>query len=361
MENQITIIDPKEYGLEENNVSQIVEAFQPKIVERNELVKVYENVIGKELTPELVGEAKAVRLKLVKVRTGIAAIHKTQKEYFLSAGRYVDAWKNKETLPVTQMEEKLEEIENHFANIEKERVSKVKQFRESELSAVNATAPGMDLGTMSDEVYNAFLSAKTKEYNDAIEAERLVEEQRKEKELLDNKEQMRRFEIAQYAQFNKGDEDLRNMSDDDYSIFLQSLKDARSEFDAEQKRIAEENAKLKKEQELREAAIKKEREEAEAKAAKIAAENAAKLAEEKAAREAAELKLKQQAEQEAKAKADAEKEAAKLAKAPVKKQLNAWVVGFEIADAPTDNETTKLITEKFEAFKKWATEQVNNL
>ena len=120
-------INPTEFGLEVSQVETIEQAFLPKIQEREALVAIYDQLIKSELTPELCKEAKEVRLKLVKVRTGIADIHKTQKAFFLAAGRFVDAWKNKETLPVEQMEDKLSEIEN--AILEKYNIIKTKPIK----------------------------------------------------------------------------------------------------------------------------------------------------------------------------------------------------------------------------------------
>ena len=57
-------------------------------------------------------------------------------------------------------------------------------------------------------------------------------------------------------------------------------------------------------------------------------------------------------------------EAQKLAKAPVKKQLNLWVESFKI-DLPNsellNNEKALLINEKFESFKKWAKSEIEKL
>ena len=88
MSTELTKVDPKEFGLDDVQVLTIEQAFAPKIAERDGLAAIYQQVITKELTPELCSEAKQIRLKLVKVRTGIAEIHKTQKAFFLAAGRY---------------------------------------------------------------------------------------------------------------------------------------------------------------------------------------------------------------------------------------------------------------------------------
>ena len=191
--NEVIVIDPKDYGLEKQNVVSIEEAFAPKIAEREALVEVYTNIISKEMSPELAIEAKEARLKLVKVRTGIATIHKTQKSFFLAAGRFVDAWKNKETEPVSQMEEGLKAIEDHFENIEREKLAQLQKERVAELSKYVDGADERELSGMDEDVWLAFLETKKKAHEDRLkqaEEERL-ERERKEREEKEENERIR--------------------------------------------------------------------------------------------------------------------------------------------------------------------------
>ena len=80
----------------------------------------------------------------------------------------------------------------------------------------------------------------------------------------------------------------------------------------------------------------------------------------------AELKAKKdaeiQAEKERLAKEESDKiEAERLAKAPIKEQLNKWVNEFQISQAPIKNDTSEDIEAKFNSFKNWAITQINNL
>ena len=102
MKNEVTVIDPKKFGIEEEKAKSIEVAFAPMISEREELSKMYDSIIGKEISPELIDEATELGKKLVKNRTGIAKIHTTQKAFALSYGKLCDAWKNKETEPNKQ-------------------------------------------------------------------------------------------------------------------------------------------------------------------------------------------------------------------------------------------------------------------
>lgn len=293
MKNELEKVNPQEFGLEQVQAETIEQAFLPKIAERDGYAVIYEQLITKELTPETCKQARELRLKLVKTRTGIAEIHKTQKAYYLAAGKFCDAWKNKETLPVEQMEEKLGSMENHFENIEKARIAALQVERLKEVSEFTEH-PASDLGNMQDEVYSAYLQGLKVSYTAKKEAELKAEQERLTKEKAEKEEQ---------------------------------------------EKIKLENERLKKEAEI-----------AAQEQAKLKAELGAKLKSEQDAKEAAE---KEKARQEAEAK--------KLAKAPIKNQLNVWVDFFEIESAPIDNETSKLIKEKFSAFKVWAKSEIEKL
>ena len=346
MSNEIAKIDPKEFGLEESNVLTIEQAFAPKIIEREALSEIYESVIKKELTPELCKESKECRLKLVKVRTGIADIHKTQKAFFLSAGRFVDAWKNKETLPIEQMEEKLLEIEKHFERIEAERIAKIKAERLEILLSYEAVEPS-DLGNMEQPVFDAYVVG----VKIAFEAKKQAEKYAEEKRIAEEKA--------------KEEEDAR--------IRAENAR-LKAESDAKEKALAIEREKAESDRKAKDAEMLKQRQDAEAKqkaiedAARIEREKAEaenrRLAKELQDRKDAELKAendrKEKEAKELKEKHDAE---LKAAKAPKKQKLTNWINELSIT-APIgleNDETSKNIIAKFEAFKSWAKSQVETI
>ena len=270
MKTEIIKVDPKEFGLKENEVQTIEQAFMPKIAEREGLRNVYAEIINKEINPELCKQAKECRLKLVKVRTGIAEIHKTQKAFFLAAGRFVDAWKNKETEPVVQMEENLQAIEEHYERIEAEKRAKLHQERVNELSKYqdqNAFVPG-NLGELTDEVWQNYLLGVKTAYEQKIKAEQEAREA-EEKRIAEEK--------AEQERIRKENERLKKEAEE---------REQLAKLEAE-KRAKEEAARAeaeKKEREAYEAELRKEREE----------------------REKVERELKAKAEAEAKARAEAE-------------------------------------------------------
>ena len=185
---KIEKLNPEEFGLQKAEATTIEKAFEPKIIERETLAGIYEELIKSELTPELCDEARSLRLKLVKVRTGIADIHRTQKAFFLAAGRFVDAWKNKETEPVTQMEEKLTEIEKHYENLEKERKAKLRTERLAELEKYETDATFVSVEDMNDQVWSSYLDGVKYQYEKRKEAERKEEEERQRKAAAEQKQ-----------------------------------------------------------------------------------------------------------------------------------------------------------------------------
>ncbi len=287
---ELVNVDPKEFGLEPEKALTIGQSFQPKILEREALAAVYANIITKEISKDVCLEASECRKKLVKVRTGIAEVHKTEKAYYLAAGRYVDALKNKLTLPVEQMEEKLSEIEKYYENLEKQRKDELRKVRFEKLSPYMETEP-FGLAEMEESVFESLLAGAIKQHEDKIEAERLAEEARIKAEMEAEEERERLRAEAEKAK-------------------------------AEAERIA-------KELEAEKAKADVERKEAEAKAAKEKAEADRKIkeAQEEAARVQAELKAKADAE----AKAEAERIAAekKALKAPDKTKLMSFASEVE--------------------------------
>ena len=348
---KMKLIKAEDFGLEPAKVATIEQAFAPVIIERDALIQSYEAIVTKELTPALIPEAKALKLKLVKIRTSIAATHKTQKEYSLAMGRFIDAWKNKETEPVLQMEAKLSEIETYFEKIEAERIEILKKERIEKLSTVCDNASIFSVEIMTDEAFESLFEGQrlAKEARDkaAKEAKEREEKEAEEKRL--------------------------------------------AEIEAEKQREAQrlENERLKKEAQEREAQIEKERKENEAKAAKIKAENEAelkaerdriqkemndKLEAERKANEAEKQRLqkeiderveKERKENEAKLEAErlAKLEAEKAAKAPLKDKLTTWINETKLT-APIGTESNEKVIDilaKFNAFQNWAKNEISKI
>jgi colicin import membrane protein len=319
-------VNPKEYGLEESKALEMVNGLSTTIAEREVLKSAYVDVIDLDITQGNIPTFKELRLKIRTNRTTIEKWHKTNKAFYLAGGRFVDAIKNKEILENEEMESKLMEAEKHFENLEKERIAKIQDQRIRLISPYLESVENLYLSDMEEDVWEAYLKTKKDSYIALVEAELKIEKERAEAQRLE-KERIEKQRI---------ENDL-----------LKKEADLREKEILKERKEREEKQKI--EDDIKEAVLRKEREEK----SKLEAQ----------------LKAKQLEESKEIARKDAEvlkakKDAEKLAKEPVKKQLNLWVDGFNI-DLPNsellNNEKALLIKSKFDAFKKWAKSEIEIL
>ena len=320
MKNDLTIVDPKEFGLEEKKVKTIESAFTPKLVERDALAEQYAKIISSELNAETFKQARELRLKLVKVRTGIADIHKTEKAFYLASGKYVDALKNKLTLPIEQMEDKLKEIEEYEARQEAERKSKLKAERLLQLEPYGTDTEFISLDEMTEDQFKAFLSKEKLAHEVKQEAERKAEQERLEAEQKAEAERLERerLEAERIEAQRVENERLKK-----------EAEEREKELEAERKKQADEQERL----------------------AKIASEEKAKadkLSAQLKAKEEAEKKAQEQERRRVEAE-EAEMLAAEKARrlAPDKEKINALFLAirdFEFPECESE-EAKSIITE----------------
>jgi len=341
---ELVKINPKEFGLTDETAKTIQMQFAPMLEKMVELESEFNDVMAmSDDDPDKPKIAKEVRLKYVKTRTGTVEIHKAQKAFYLNGGRYVDGWKNTQLFASQNKEEQLETIENKAENLKKERIEALNNERVELLRPYVDDTTILNLGDMQDDVFNAYLTAKKKDFYDKIEAEKKVEAER----IANEKAEAERLEAQR----------------------LENLK-LKSEAEAREKEIEAERKKELAERMAIEEKARKDREEIEAKYAKERAEAEAKFKIEQEAKAKIEAELK--AERDAKIKAENERleaeklakiNADKLAKAPVKEKLHAWVDSFEINDSPLNEANPKVsdIMKKFVLFKVWAKSEIENI
>jgi len=369
-------IKPDLFGLELTKAQEMTSGLSTTLAEREILKDAYIDVIGLEITTENLPTFKELRLKIVKNRTqGLDKWKEREKAFYIAGGRFVDAIYNKELKVNQEMESKLMEAEKFFESQEKESKRILNLERIEKIRAYVEDVTGLDFSEMNDYDFDDYVLGKKTRFENEAKEKQQAEEKEAEDKRLNELAHERQMQIAPYAQFLNSDVFLREMSDEDYKELFFNLQAAKIEFDKDQEKIRLENERLKKEAEAKEKELQKER--AEAKAKQDAIELKAKQEREKAEaqrkieadkqkaiqdkKDAEIAKLKSEKEKEAKELIAKEKEAKELAKAPVKKQLSVWVNSFELPNTEVDNEVTKEIIAKFEAFKKWSLTQVNNL
>ncbi len=366
---EITTVNPSEYGIAENQATELVGNLPQIKAERAILEQQYAEIIKMDIEdPETAKKAKTLRLLFRDNRTkGINIWHSTTKEFFLKGGQFVDAIKRKEVAINERIEENLEKIEKHFENLEKERKAKLNTIRISELEPYNAFVPiGLNFGELSDDEYSKVLNGAKLQFEQQQDEERKAEaERQRQAEILKlhNERKESLLPVWQFVEFQN--ENFGNLTDVAFLEIKQSAEEKRLKFEGEQEEIRKENERLAAEKKALEEKAAKEKAEAEKKAAKERAEQEAKLKAEREAKAKVEAEL--QAKKDAEAKAEQERiaeekrkksEADKLAKAPIKKQLNVWVNSFDLPEVDLKNEKADLIKAKFEAFKRWALAEI---
>jgi hypothetical protein len=292
-------VDAKEYGIEETKAKQIAEQFKPMLDEMAALEKEYNDIVKMEMSEGKVEMARALRLKYVTVRTGTAKIHTKQKSFYLAAGRYIDGWKNAQVFASQDIEGNLTGIENHFQNIEKERLEKLKEarmveirkyFKEGEYSGV-----GVNLGEMTDDVWDNYIAGTKLNYETKLKAEKEAEAARLEDLRLNTLTNERVGLVAPYTAYTMPKDviNYREASDKEFNDYKSLLISRKGLDDKQREDQRLENERLKKEAEEKAIAEKAEKEKADKK-----------LEDERKAKEAAELKLKEKEDADKKAEAD---------------------------------------------------------
>lgn len=374
MENQLLLVDPSKFGIQESSVKTLIGNLPEIKTERDELVKEFNSVVKLDIEDKSTSKiARELRLKIKDNRTkGLDVWHTKSKEFFLKGGQFIDAIKREESAINKEMEDKLSEIENYFEIKEKERKAKLNAKRIEMLEPYNSFVPiGLNFGEISEEEFQKVLNGAKLQYNQMIEEEEKAEKERIRLAEIERLNSVRRELAMPYYFFWSEHEKQINFgeqSEDEFSAFLERIKKAKADDDLQQEEIRKENERLADEKRKAEEKAKKEREEVERQLEqqRKKQEEVLRKEREKQAELEAQLEAKRKAELEAenkriKEEQEKKKEAERLAKAPIKNQLNAWVNSFEIPETNVDNDVSKLIKEKFNAFKDWSLTQVEKL
>lgn len=303
-------------GIELTKAEAHVSAFHPALAELSELSRPLATLDKENPTSDHARIARENRLKIVKVRTGSESIKDERKKVLLSESNLIQSAFNlvKDACILTESE--YEEIEKHQERVEAQKRAELKANRIALLTPYETDTEFLPLDIMDEEKFQALLS-REKESFEAVQAKRIQDEK-------DRIEAERKAEEARLAE-------------------IKAEKQRQAERDAE-------NARLKKEAEIREAELAKER----AEQAKIQAAKQAEIdkANAEADRIRKELEAKQLAEENerlAKISEQQEKEAAAkaLLKAPDREKVKAFFVQFTALQFPElQSEAGKVMTKE---------------
>lgn len=306
-----TILDEKKITLEKTNLNAIAKSFTPYLIKLADLQK---EALACKVTDvsqkKEMQRAKEIRIAIKNIRTAADKDREKLKEQSNMYNNGVQAVYNfikNECLP---LEEHAEQQEKFFEIQETKRKKALADERLAKLKEFNFQFDnGFGLGEMDEPMFNNLLIGVKKAHEDAIETERIANEQAAQKEQLLKLHNFRNQSLMPYwnyvTQPVKMMPNLGVLTEDEFAAVLKNA-------------IAEKTAAYKELQ-----LLKKQKEEAEAKLEKERAAVKKAQSELKAKQDAEEKQKKALAEEaEAKKLAD-EKAAKKAANAPDKAKLKA--------------------------------------
>ena len=277
--SELVKINAKDYGLEETKAKEISDMFKPMLDKMVELEKEFNTLAKGEISKELCNEAKTLRRKYVKVRTGTVEIHKELKAFYLQGGRFVDGWKNAQLMASQGIEDKLMLIERHYENLELKRIADLRGKREKELEKFDVDFTPGNLGNLESEVWENYISGVKLNYQAKIDAEKEAERIRIQNEKEYQLQYLRVNETAPLSEFidNWDGTDFRKIEQAVYDGMLSDARKKKTEYDQKQEQIRKDNLRLQKEAEAKERQRIAEEQKRNEQAEKLRKDNEAKL------------------------------------------------------------------------------------
>jgi hypothetical protein len=151
------ILNPSEFKLEPEKAVSIQLSFVPKVQEAENLQIAFNTLCMQGITPDVIASARILDKQIAALIRDTDKVHKVEKEYYLSASRYVDALRNKVKIPMLQAREKLVDVIRYDEIQEEKRRAALRDARWSELSQFTSSyPPGLDL--MTEETYHMVLA-----------------------------------------------------------------------------------------------------------------------------------------------------------------------------------------------------------
>jgi hypothetical protein len=172
METNLIKINADQFGIQESKAKELEMVFTPFIEILKQIEVKRDSLLNNDITNELCIQAHNIRMEAVKFRTGIEKVHKQAKEDTLKTGRAIDGWKNLLLNASAPIESDTANIEKHFENLEAERIAKLQSERAALIIQYSPESAQLDLGRMTDQIWNNFFNGTKTNYEEKIAAEK---------------------------------------------------------------------------------------------------------------------------------------------------------------------------------------------
>jgi len=197
-ETSLMINVPELKLVEPSKAAMIQSVFSPMYKMLYEFEAEYNKIITEKdadgFTPGLIAKAKRLRLSISKVRVASEKLKDKQKANILLEGKAITGINNVLKFAVTEKENALKEIENHFDILEAKRIEELQAMRVELLSKYVDDADTRRLASLKDDEFEALLQMKKQQHDDRIEAEKRAAEA-EAKRIADEKAEQERIRI----------------------------------------------------------------------------------------------------------------------------------------------------------------------
>ena len=204
-------------------------------------------VIKKEITTEVSGEARSLRLRIQKVRIDGEKWKTKEKSQYNTAGKVIQTLYNKLRDKTTKMEETLKKIEDHFALAAQAKIDIVKAERLLLLEPYNVDSSFVDLGNMPEDAWKTHLAgivaADEKKKADIIKNSDAQKKKDARQLIFDERKEL----LLPYAQFTPFFDLYHETTEEEFQELFTLMKTKMQEFNDSQTSLIEENVKLKEE------------------------------------------------------------------------------------------------------------------
>ncbi len=361
-ENSLIVIEANKMNLEPEAKKTLLDSFT-NYFEEAEKLKSEALAIKVESINQLedMQKARMLRLRIKPIRIEVEKTRKRLKADSLRTGNAIDGFANIIKLLIEPIEKHLQDQEDFIKLIKEKELIEFENKRISELSKYVDNVDCFDLKLMTEDAYKFLLESSTKQFNECKAAEEKAEKDRIELEEKKSLYQSRKDSMMIYGDLYDHNKLTINSTNEQFDKILFDTKALKIAKDKQQRKIADENEKLKKEAGVIEKEREKQEKEIADEKALVERQHQEKLHKEKAERLKIEAELQEKKDEERRIKLknekniEQEKEKERQASlAPDKDKLNALALSIVYLIMPEvkDPKAKKIIEGTVELLNK---------
>lgn len=239
--------------LEKTKAQQLKEIFMPYLDKMSEVEKKIKLINADNPGKEDIAIARQIRLALKDNRVAAEKMKDDKKASILIEGRLIDSLYGVINNTSKGLELQLQNIEKAAEIAEIKRKQALAIERSELLNIYEIDLTGYDLGAMSDATFAQLLENTKIGHEKRLEDKRIEEELRIQREANERLHKERKEMLLPVWNFTTPIDDYSMLTVENFEAMLSSARQLKEQHEAEQLRIKEENERLKKIQETKDA------------------------------------------------------------------------------------------------------------